>query len=425
MSNLFHVVGKSVVKSDAADKVLGKSQFAADLKMPEMLHAKALRSPIAHGYIKNIDISAAKAMPGVAAVLTHKDVPGTNGFGIILKDEPVLAQYKVRCYGDAVALVAAETEDIAIQALQKIIVDYEEITPIFCPEEAMEESAPKIHGENNILMADKMRKGDADAALDKCDLMISNTYTTQMIEHCYIEPEAGIAYMDGDTVVVKVSTQNPHYDRRDVAANLALPQNRVRIIQAATGGGFGGKLDISTQIHTALLALKTGRPVRMVYTREESFMASSKRHPSKIEYITGATKDGLLQAVKVRFICDTGAYASYGPATMKRAMVHATGPYQVPHVSVDAYCVYTNNPRAGAMRGFGVPQVAFAHESQMDQLAIKAGISPFEVRVKNALVAGAVTATGQKIKGSDGLIDTVNKVNERLSQYLSEGGKKV
>lgn len=251
-------------------------------------------------------------------------------------------------------------------------------------------------------------------------MIISHTYITQMIEHCYIEPEAGLAYLEGDVLVVKVSTQNPHYDRKDVAANLALPQNRVRIIQAATGGGFGGKLDISTQIHIALLAMKTRRPVRMVYDREESFIASSKRHPFKIEYTTGATKEGMLQAVKVRLICDTGAYASYGPATIKRAMVHATGPYQVPHVSVDTFCVYTNNPRAGAMRGFGVPQAAFAHESQMDQLALQAGISPFEVRRRNALVIGSATATGQVMERSVGLIDTVNQVEESLRQYLLE-----
>lgn len=419
MSDLFHVVGRSVIKGDAADKVRGKSLFAADLKMPGMLHAKALRSAYAHALIKNIDTRAAKAIPGVAAVLTHEDVPGTNAFGIILKDEPALAKDKVRSYGDAVAVVAAETEEIAARAVRQIRVDYEELPPVFSPEEAMQEGASLIH-DKNILVADKIRKGNAETALEKCDLIISHTYTTQMIEHCYIEPEAGLAYLDGDVVVVKVSTQNPHYDRKDVAANLALPQNRVRIIQAATGGGFGGKLDISTQIHTALLAMKTRRPVRMVYDREESFIASSKRHPFKIEYTTGATKEGMLQAVKVRLICDTGAYASYGPATIKRAMVHATGPYQVPHVSVDTFCVYTNNPRAGAMRGFGVPQAAFAHESQMDHLALQAGISPFEVRRKNALVIGSVTATGQVMERSAGLIDTVNQVEESLRQYLLE-----
>jgi CO/xanthine dehydrogenase Mo-binding subunit len=315
--------------------------------------------------------------------------------------------------------VAAETEEIALAALKQIKVDYEELPAVFSMEEAMQEEAPKVHP-NNILTADRIIKGNAEEILGQCDLVISRTYTTQMIEHSYIEPEAGIAYLDGDVVVIKVATQNPHYDRKDVAANLALPQNQVRIVQVPTGGGFGGKLDISVQIHLALLAQKTGRPVRMVYDREESFRASSKRHPFIIEYTTGATKEGLIQAIKVKLICDTGAYASYGPATIKRALVHATGPYEVPHVSVESYCVYTNNPRAGAMRGFGVPQVAFAHESQMDELARQAGISPFEVRKKNALKIGAVTATGQELKGSVGLVETLDEVNTSLAQYLKE-----
>lgn len=216
MAEFNRVIGQSVVKNDALDKVLGKSQFAADLKMPGMLHAKVLRSSHVHALIKNIDITAAQEMPGVAAVLTHRDVPGTNAFGIIIKDEPVLAYEKVRHMGDAIAIVAAENEEIAAEALKRIKVDYEEITPVFSPVEAMREDAPKVHASGNILVADKIRKGNADEALAHCDVCISNTYTTQMIEHCYIEPEAGIAYLDGDTVVIKVSTQNPHYDRKDV-----------------------------------------------------------------------------------------------------------------------------------------------------------------------------------------------------------------
>lgn len=421
MSDLFRVVGQSVRKKDAEEKVLGKSKFGADIKMPGMLHAKVLRSDYAHALIKNIDTSAAEAMPGVASVITFKDIAGTNRFGIIVKDEPALAEDKVRCFGDAVAAVAAETEEIALAALECIKVDYEELPAVFSMEEAMEEDAPKVH-QNNILTADRIRKGNAEEALAECDLVISHTYTTQMIEHSYIEPEAGIAYMDGNVVVLKVATQNAHYDRKDVAANLALPLNRVRIVQATTGGGFGGKLDISVQIHIALLAMKTGKPVRMVYDREESFRASSKRHPFIIEYTTGATKEGFIRAVKVKLICDTGAYASYGPATAKRALVHATGPYEVPHVSIDSFCVYTNNPRAGAMRGFGVPQVAFAHESQMDELARRARISPIEVRQKNALKIGSITATGQELKGSVGLVETLNEVDKSLSQYLGERG---
>ena len=415
LSEMYQVIGESVLKKDALHKVTGQSKFAADLKLPGMLQAKVLRSAFAHAAIKNIDTAAAQAMPGVAAVLTWQDVPGANAFGIIVKDEPVLARDRVRCFGDAVAIVAAETEEIAQAALEKIIVDYEELLPVFSPEAAMAEDAPQLHEKGNILVAEKIRKGDAEAVLAQCPLVISQTYTTQMVEHCYIEPEAGIAYLDEDILVIKAATQNPHYDRRDVAANMGLPQNRVRIVQTTTGGGFGGKLDISVQIYLAMLVMKTRRPVRMVYDREESFVASSKRHPFTIAYTTGASADGIIQAVKIAMICDTGAYASYGPATIKRAMVHATGPYEVAHVSVDAHCVYTNNPRAGAFRGFGVPQAAFAHESQMDALAEAAGISPIEVRMRNALRVGSVTATGQVLKESVGLLETLEKVKAKMT----------
>jgi len=421
LSEKYQVIGESVIKKDALQKVTGKSRFAADLKMPGMLQAKVLRSAYAHAEIKGIDTSAAQALPGVAAVLTWRDVPGSNAFGIIVKDEPVLAKDRVRCFGDAVAIVAAETEEIAQEALGKIKVDYQELPPLFSPAEALAEDAPQLHEKGNILLQEQIIKGDADQALAGCPVVITQSYTTQMVEHCYIEPEAGIAYLDGEVLVIKAATQNPHYDRRDVAANMALPQNRVRIVQTTTGGGFGGKLDISVQVYLAMLAMRTKRPVRMVYDREESFVASSKRHPFTIQYTTGASRDGKIQAVKVDLVCDTGAYASYGPATIKRAMVHVTGPYEVPHVQVNACCVYTNNPRAGAFRGFGVPQAAFAHESQMDALAAATGLSAIEVRMKNALQPGAVTATGQVLGESVGLTETLAKVRDKMTAPGSRG----
>ncbi|KUO49718.1 MAG: nicotinate dehydrogenase large molybdopterin subunit [Desulfitibacter sp. BRH_c19] len=416
-----NVVGHSVTRVDAVDKVLGKSIFAADLRMQDMLCAKVLRSAYAHANIKGINTKKAEKLPGVVAVLTSKDVPGKNGYGIIFKDQPVLADDKVRHFGDAVAVVAAVTEEIAEKALKLIEVDYEELPAVFSSVEAMEENAPKVH-DNNILLYKKIRKGNIDEALKNSAIVITNEYKTQSIEHCYIEPEAGIAYMDGDTIVVKVATQNPHYDRKDVALNLGLPLNKIRIIQTTTGGGFGGKLDISVQCHLALLTLKTKRPVKMVYDREESFIASAKRHPFVISYTTGADKDGSLLAIKAKIICDTGAYASYGSATMGRAMVHATGPYEVPNVSIDSYCVYTNNPIAGAMRGFGVPQVAFAHECQMDILSEKLGMSPFEIRLKNALREGSYTATGQQLLSSVGFVETLNQAKGKGLAFLNKEG---
>lgn len=328
--NSKNVVGKSVIKKEVVEKVAGKSVFAADIKLEGMLQAKVLRSSFAHALVRKIDVTRARSLPGVAAVLTYEDIPGTNAFGIIVKDEPVLVADKVRCKGDALAIVAAETEAIASKALDLIEVDYEEIPAVYSAKDALQEGAPCVHAAGNILAADKIRKGDAEKALDSCDVVVTNNYCTQLVEHCYIEPEAGIAYMDGDIVVIMACTQNPHYDRKDVAANLAVSLNKVRVVQTTTGGGFGGKLDISNQIHLALLARKTGRPVRLVYDREESFLASSKRHPFIIDYTSGATKDGLLKVVKVRFICDTGAYASYGPATMKRPLCMPLVPMKCP-----------------------------------------------------------------------------------------------
>ena len=417
------VVGKSVIRNDALDKVLGKTRYSADIKMPNMLHAKVLRSTVAHAFVKKIDVSQAAALPGVHAVLTAKDVPGLNGHGIIFKDEPVLISDKIRKIGDGLALVAAETEDIAQQALKLIEVELEEIPGVFDAVQAMHEDVPKVHGDSNILALRKILRGNVDEVFETADIVVENEYVTQVQEHAYIEPEAGIAYMEDDIVVVKASTQNTHFDCREIARNLALPQSRIRMIQAPTGGGFGGKLDISVQIYLALLALKTRRPVKLVYSREESIITSSKRHPCVIKYKTAADKTGKLLAVDVHAVADTGAYSSYGPAPVTRLAVHAAGPYEVPNVRIYAYTVYTNNPTAGAMRGFGVPQIAFAYEQQMDMLAEKVGISPLEIRLRNTLKNGSLTSTGQvmDVKGSigDTLVPAYEKVMANKSQSLA------
>lgn len=408
------VVGKSVIRKDAFDKVLGKTRYSADIKMPGMLQAKVLRSTVPHALVKKIDVTKAAALPGVHAVLTAKDVPGPNGHGIIFKDEPVLVQDKIRKIGDGLAVVAADTEEIANEALKLIEVEIEELPGVFDPVAAMQEDSPKIHGDSNILALRKIIRGNPDEVFASADIVVENEYQTQMQEHSYIEPEAGIAYMEDDIVVIKASTQNAHFDCREIARNLALPQSRIRMIQAPTGGGFGGKLDVSVQIYLGLLALKTQRPVKLVYSREESFITSSKRHPCRIRYRTAADKTGKLLAIDVHVVGDTGAYSSYGPAPITRLAVHAAGPYEVPNAKIYAYTVYTNNPTAGAMRGFGVPQVSFAYEQQMDIVAEKAGISPLEVRLRNSLKKGSATVTGQvmDIEGSIG--DTLVPAYERL-----------
>ncbi|MCX7779672.1 MAG: molybdopterin-dependent oxidoreductase [Negativicutes bacterium] len=423
----FKVVGQSVPKADALDKVIGRAKFAADISFPGMLYAKALRSPVAHGILQHIDYSAAAALPGVAAVLTGKDVPGANNFGIIIKDEPVIVKNgeKIRKIGDTLALVAAENEAIAEQALALIKVDIEELTPVLCPIAAMQPDAPKIYDKGNVLAVRKIVKGDTEAGFRDSAVVVQQQYKTQMVEHAYIEPEAGIALFDGDVVTMWVSTQNPHYDAKEVARNLNIGLNKVRVIQAATGGGFGGKLDVSVQVHLAMLAVVTRRPVRMVYSRTESIKNSVKRHPYTITMKTGADANGRLTAFECTIIGDTGAYASYGPGTLTRSAVHATGPYEIPNVKITAYTVYTNNPQAGAMRGFGVPQVAFAHEAQMDMLAEKVGISPLEIRLLNALRPGSLTATGQYLEQSVGIVSTLEAAAAKVREIKLErrGGR--
>lgn len=420
----YRIVGQSVKKVDAVNKVLGKAQFAADIHFAGMLHAKVFRSTIPHGILRSLDVSAALKLPGIVAILTGNDIPGANSTGMIVKDEPVLVKIneKIRKIGDPLALVAAETEEQAEQALAAIQADIEVLPPVFDPVAAMADSAPQLYAAGNVLAVRKIRKGDIDAAFARCSVVVEQEYRTQMVEHGYIEPEAGVAKIDGDVITIWVSTQNTHFDAKEVARNLKVGLDKVRVIQAATGGGFGGKLDISVQVHLGLLTMKTRRPVRLVYSRTESIINSAKRHPCLITMRTGADATGKLLALECSIIGDTGAYASYGPGTLTRTAVHATGPYEVPHVAIEAYTVYTNNPTAGAMRGFGVPQIAFAHEAQMDMLAERIGITPLAIRMQNALRPGAVTATGAELEQSVGIVPTLEKTAAAAETIITSPG---
>ncbi|MFZ5650886.1 MAG: xanthine dehydrogenase family protein molybdopterin-binding subunit [Bacillota bacterium] len=409
-------VGRSCRRVDGTAKVKGKAQFAADIRLKGALYCRVLRSNISHALLNRIDYSRALEVPGVVAVYTAADIPGENRVGIIIKDEPVLVEDRIRRAGDAIALVVGENEEALEEALDKIHIDYQPLPGIFCPLSAMAEGVPSIHGESNMQSATRIATGDVEASLAAASVVITRRYTTQMVEHAYLEPEAGVALMEDDVITIWVSTQNPHYDRREVARTLGIGQHRVRVVQASTGGGFGGKLDISVQCLLALAAFKTGRPARMVYRREESFQSSPKRHPYIIDYTSACDADGRLLAVKVKITGDTGAYASYGPATLKRAAVHATGPYRVPNALIESYCVYTNNPTAGAMRGFGVPQVAFAHETQMDLLAEALGVDPFTIRLRNCLRPGDTTVTGQCLTQSVGISETIEKARDRARE---------
>ena len=417
----FDVVGHSVFRKDAEVKAIGKACYAGDLKFEGMLYGKALRSAYPHAKIISIDTEAAKAVPGVHAILTAKDIPGVNRFGLAIQDQPVLADDKVRMMGDAVALVAAESVDIAEEALRKIKVEYEELPGVFTIEDALKEDAPQVHENGNLLQHTKVRKGNIEEGFAKSDVIVENTYYTQRVDHAYIEPEVSVAHLDYSGIMnIWTSTQYPFRDRRQIAPVLNMPVNRVRVIQMVTGGGFGGKDDITTEIQAALLALKTGRPVKVVWSRKESMICSTKRHPMKIWIKTGATKDGMLMAVQGIIYSDKGAYCSIGHFITKKAGLHLAGPYYVPHVHVDTYAVYTNNTICGPYRGFGILQASFAHESQMDILAEKLGLSPLEIRMKNALKVGLSTATGQVFEHSVGFYDTLLKAKEYMETFPLE-----
>ncbi len=404
-------INKSIPRLGARELATGRALFSDDIPMEASLVLGVFRSDRVHALITGIDVEKARDVPGVAGVLTASDVPGRNRFGHLRKDQPVLADEKVRFVGEAVALVAAETEAAAGAALDAIRVSYQDLPPVPDPEEALEKNAPQLHAAGNVLFKRTLRKGDADAGFAKCAAIVKRTYRTPHNQHSCMELEAGVGWVDEAGVfVIHASTQNPHHDRKEVAGILGEAEERVRIVQAVSGGGFGSRLELTVQGFIALALYHFQRPVSLVFTREEVCLATCKRHPMKIEMKTGAGKDGRLLAVKARIICDTGAYATYGQAVATRAAVHAAGPYEVENVEVDSLAVFTNNSVAGAMRGFGVPQAAFAHESQMDILAEELTIDPLEFRRINALKPGSATATGQRLETSVGILKVLDAI---------------
>ena len=413
------VVGESVVRIEGIDKVTGATKFADDLYAPEMLYAATLRSEYPHARVLSIDVEAARQVSGVAAVLTAKDVPGRNRFGLIRADQPVLAEDRVRFVGDAVAVVYAETLAAAQEALEEIAVEYEELEVVSTPQRAMEPDAPRLHEEGNVLEHWRIRKGDVEEGFAQADVIVEGTYYTPFVEHAYMESEACLAVPGPDGgVTIWVGSQGPFVDRNQIIASLALEPEKVRVVNTPLGGGFGGKEDITVQILAALGVLHTGRPVKMVLSRPESIRVSTKRHAEYMHYRTGATADGKLVAAEVKIIGDTGAYASVGESVLFRSAAFSCGPYVVPNVSIDSYAVYTNNPPCGAMRGYGSPQAAFASESQMDILARRLNMDPFEIRLKNALDVDETTITGHKLTSSIGVKETLIRVREALAASL-------
>ncbi len=411
-------IGSSVPKIDSLEKALGATKYAGDMQMPGMLHARILWAGVPHAIIRGIDTSKAKDMPGVRAVLTAADVPGVNRYGLAVQDQRVLADDKVRTAGDPVALVAAETEQEAEAALASIKVDLEPLRPILSIEDAMDPSAPAIHDGGNLFQHTKVRKGDIEVGIRESDVIVEGEYRTHLMDHMAMEPEAGLAYLDPSGVLnITVPTQYPFRDRRQIAPALSLPMNKVRVSQAPIGGGFGRKDDITAEIHVGLLALKTQRPVRLVYTREDSLIANTKRHPFLMRFRTGARSDGHLTFAEADIYGDTGAYLSLGAYVIKKAGIHAAGPYYVPNFRADTYTYYTNNLTSGAMRGFGVQQGAVAHESQMDLLAERLGMSPLHIRLINSLKPGLTSSTGQVMNAGCGIEATVQRIKDHMDSH--------
>jgi len=411
MEKQYKTVGTDIPRIGAIERLKGGPIFCADLDLGEPLVLRAVRSTRPHARIVSIDVEKALQLDGVVRVFTAKDVVGKNSVGIINKDQPLLVPDKVRFVGDPIALVAAESKAAAEEGVDAIDIVYEDLPVVFDPEEALKAEAPKIHEKGNLLFTRGVRKGDVEKAFQACQAVIEKTYRTSQLEHSYLEPDAGAGYVDEDgTLVIYASTQNPHYDHKEVVSLLGLADKQVRVIQAATGGGFGSKLDLNVQGFIGLALYYLKRPVRYVYSREEAFLATAKRHPLTIRMKTGADRNGKLRATQVRIICDTGAYGSYGIAVASRSAVHATGPYEIENVEVEALCVYTNKAFCGAMRGFGAPQMAFAHESQMDLLARELGMDPLDIRRVNAFKDGSETATGQSLTASVGIRECLDAV---------------
>ncbi len=411
--NEFVCVGHSVPKVDALEKVLGKAVYAEDLSFPGMLYGRVLRAGIPHAVIERIDVSEARRIEGVACVLTAEDIPGVNRFGIAFQDQCALAQDKVRYIGEPVALVAAESEELAKEAVRHIDVHYKELPVVTNPHEALAEGAPKVHEKGNLILHSRTRKGDVEKGFAQASVIVDDTFRTHVQEHAYIETESGVGLVDHQgNIVIWSANQCPFRDRRQVAAVLGMRENRIRVIRATTGGAFGGKDDVTVEIHIGLLVRATRRPVRLVLDREESFLSQTKRHAIEIWTRRGATKEGKLCALEGRVFGDTGAYAGLGPFVVKKCGIHLSGPYYVPNVKVDSYSVYTNNIMASAMRGFGVMQAAVAHEAQMDELADALQINPLQFRLMNALDNGLSTATGQVFEEGVGIKATLEKLKE-------------
>ena len=392
-------VGQRASRPDGRMHGLGQTKYIDDMSFPGMIYAKIKRAGVAKARIKKIDLSEAEKMPGVMATLIGSEIP-VNSFGPSYQDQPIIADKLIYHAGDPVAAVAATTEQLAADALEKIKIEYEQLEPIFDPIEAMKESAPEVHpGQGNIYSSKIIQKGDVDKGFKDSYKIYENTFSTQMVEHVPMEPHASIAEWDANgRVIIHSSLGRITLGRADIARTLDMPINRIRVVATVVGGNFGGKNEITTEPILALLSRKTGRPVKGIYTREDEFMSSTTRHPFIMDYKTGVSEEGKIISRKVRLVCDGGAYCSWSETTLGKACILSAGPYNIENLYVEAYAVYTNKTMTGAMRGFGAPQVCFAYESHMDDIARDLDIDPLQIRRINAFHEGSASPTGQVLQ---------------------------
>lgn len=399
----FRQVGRPLTRTDAPGKVAGRTPYAGDYTMPNMLHMRVVRADVASARLVRLDVSKARALEGVACVLTAEDlpdrtastdIPGQVGRKRLDTGQQILVRERVRYFGEPLALIAAETRDAADHALERVEVELEPVPGVYDPMEAMQPGAPVVTEPDNVVAERRIRKGDVEAGFAEADVIVENTFRTPFQEHAFLEPEVGLAWIDeNDVVNIRVSTQViEHF--RPIADAIGVPHNKVRIRGALVGGGFGGKEDLTVEVYLALLAKRTGRPVRLEYSREDSFVGHGKRHPFVLTYRTGVTRDGRITALDVRMVADSGAYVFLSPYVLLYALVAAPGPYRIDNLNVFARAVATNNMFTSAFRGFGALQACAAYEQQMDEVAKAIGLDRMELRRRNFLKTGEPMSTG-------------------------------
>ena len=418
------LVGEPMARIDAKDKVLGIAEYTDDIRMENMIHGVALRSKYPRAKVLSIDISEAEKLEGVVKIVLAQDIPGKRYLGHIQKDTPALIEVgeETRYLGDALALVAAETEEIAKKAMNLIKVEYEELKPLSTPREALEEGAPLVHSTGNLLSHEHLIRGNADEAIKNSKYVTTNRYTVPFTEHAYLEPECAVAVPEEDGLLVYTGTQSIYDDMREISSLLGLEKDKVRVVAKYVGGGFGGKEDMCCQHHTALLAYLTKRTVKMLLNRQESIIVSTKRHAMEMIFTSACDENGKLTALKAEIISDTGAYSSLGGPVLQRACTHAAGPYNYQNIDIDGKAVYTNNTPGGAFRGFGVTQSCFATECNLNKLAELVGIDPFEIRMLNAVRPGDVLPNGQIVDEGAALVETLEAVKEEYYRNKDRAG---